>query len=130
MKLRIFERQTEPGFRLNLADILFLALAGALSYLASQSDSWSMLAPLPLHLSAVFFVFCNIVRVRTRSEIAWMLTYASSFSVSIVFNLPLWPTVLSFSTASLAAVVLHAVTTGQSRGIFSPRAGNPSDRLQ
>jgi hypothetical protein len=130
MKLRVFERQSEPGFRLNLVDILFLALAAALSYLASQSECWSMLAPLPLHLSTVFFVFCNIVRVRTRSEIVWMVTYAFSFIVAIAFNLPLWPTVLSFSTASLAVVVFHAVTTGQSRGIFSLRASKPTDPLQ
>lgn len=118
MKMHVFKRQTEPGFRLNVVDLLFLLLAFGTSYVASQSDVWAALAPLPIHLSAVFFLFCNVVRVRTRSEIIWMATYAASFAFAISFSLSLWPTVLSLSTASLAAVITHALWSGDHRGVF------------
>ncbi len=118
MKLRVFSRQSEPGFRLSVVDLAVLAGALFLAWLAYGRGDWAVLAPLPIHLVATFFMFCNVIRIKTRFEIIWMMTYAVAVILALLLDLPLWPTVLTTTTASFLAVVGHALLSGQHRGVF------------
>lgn len=121
MKLHVFERQHKPGFRLNILDLAVIAIAAGLFLTLRPSERFGLIAPVPLHLAATFFLFCNVIRVRTRHEIAWSLTYVGSLGSAAWFDLPLWPTVLTTTTASFLAVVVHALMTGQHHGVFCRR---------
>lgn len=77
MKWLTFEIQREPGFRLNLTDlILIAALVGA-------SAAWWAVFPaqylflLPIYVGASFFLFCNVFRIGNRTEVPWYLTFVA-----------------------------------------------------
>ena len=78
MKWRTFEVQRrEPGFRLNLTDLIFIALllsiSGALYFIAMPG----LLVLLVLYLGLSFFLFCNVFRIGNRLEAWWYIPFAA-----------------------------------------------------
>jgi hypothetical protein len=75
MKLRIFEVQKEPGFRLSVADLGFVVLLAVVSlllrWLFPGTSHWG----LPLYLGGSFFLFCNVFRIGNRLEICWYVPF-------------------------------------------------------
>jgi hypothetical protein len=119
MKLHIFERRLQHGFRVNLLDIAFIVavLVGAFFLYVATSDE--VIAFIPVHLCAVFFLFCNVFRVRTRHELVWVVSYAASAIYAMVTGVSFWLTVLAVTTPMIAIVVVWAVKSGGYRGVFS-----------
>lgn len=77
MKWLTFEVQrSEPGFRLNLTDLIFIALLLSLSvglhYLAMPFT----LIALVLYLGFTFFLFCNVFRITNQLESYWFIPFA------------------------------------------------------
>ena len=77
MKWLTFEIQREPGFRLNLTDLLLV------SALSAASGFWYSVFPadrlylLPLYVGGSFFLFCNVFRIGNRLEVPWYLTFVA-----------------------------------------------------
>lgn len=77
MKWRTFEVQREPGFRLNLTDLLLIA-----AVLAASAAWWAVfpeqhLYLLPVYVAGSFFLFCNVFRIGNRTEIPWYLAFVA-----------------------------------------------------
>jgi hypothetical protein len=77
VKWLTFEVQrSEPGFRLNLTDLIFIALllslSGGLHYLAMPFS----LIGLVLYLGLTFFLFCNVFRITNRLESWWFVPFS------------------------------------------------------
>ena len=73
MKWLTFEIHREPGFRLNLTDMLFIGfLVGfaGLLYMPGSTFHW-----LPVYLGLSFFLFCNVFRIGSRLEIFWYVPF-------------------------------------------------------
>ena len=75
MKWRTFEIKRQPGFRLNLTDLLFLALLAGLAMLLHRLAPATGLHWLPLYLGLSFFLFCNVFRIGNRLEIFWYVPF-------------------------------------------------------
>ncbi len=119
MKLRFFERKAENGFRISIADACFILLIGAVSVVLYSTLQSVGIALIPLHLCAVFFLFCNVFRIRTRQEVAWVITYVVAAGYSIQTGVDFWPFVLGVTTPMLAVVVVWAVISGGYKGVWS-----------
>jgi hypothetical protein len=75
LKSKWFKVKRSPGFRLNLADILFVTgLCGISFYVYSLHPELSLYG-LPLYLGASFFCFCNIFRIGNKLEPFWYVPF-------------------------------------------------------
>lgn len=76
MKWRAFEIQREPGFRLNLTDLVFIGILMSLGGLLHVMRlPWPLVA-LPPYLGLSFFLFCNVFRIGNRLEPWWYVPFA------------------------------------------------------
>ncbi len=71
MKWRTFEVQREPGFRLNLTDLILIALLLSLSGALLLLEMPRLLVALVLYLGFSFFLFCNVFRIGNSLEAWW-----------------------------------------------------------
>lgn len=72
MKWRTFEVQRdEPGFRLNLTDLLFIVLLLGISITLHRMAMPFTITGLVLYLGLSFFLFCNVFRIGNRLEAWW-----------------------------------------------------------
>ncbi len=72
MKWRTFEVQRrEPGFRLNLTDLIFIALLLSLGCGLYLFEMPLGLVALVLYLGLSFFLFCNVFRIGNKLEAWW-----------------------------------------------------------
>jgi hypothetical protein len=75
MKWLTFSVQREPGFRINLTDLLLITA------LVTASIGWHAHFPeqhlylLPLYVGGSFFLFCNVFRVGNRVEPPWYIAF-------------------------------------------------------
>ena len=77
VKWLTFEVQRkEPGFRLNLTDLAFIALLLSLSAGLHYLGMPFALTGLVLYLGATFFLFCNVFRITNRLESWWYIPFA------------------------------------------------------
>lgn len=121
MKKLSFNQNETCGFRLSLRDVVFIALILVAAVVIYVVTEMLVVALIPVHLCAVFFLFCNVFRVRTRQELVWVVTYLASAVVAIFYDLPFWSVVLSVTMPVLIGVTIWAVMTGGYRGVgFSP----------
>lgn len=75
MKWRTFEVQREPGFRLNLTDLIFIALLLSVSCALYLIEMPVGLVALVLYLGLSFFLFCNVSRIGNKLEAWWYLPF-------------------------------------------------------
>lgn len=117
MRIRGFRAQKEPGVRLSVADMaMALACAGAWWWMASVPEL-EHVAPLPLHLMGTFLCFCNIFRIGTRAEIAWMASFVTSWIVLSLAGATPYPAILWLTVPSMAAVILWSAVRGKYNGL-------------
>lgn len=76
MKWRTFEVQREPGFRLNLIDLIFIALLTVFSGVLYLVAMPALLVALVPYLGLSFFLFCNVFRIGNRLEPWWYIPFA------------------------------------------------------
>src|SRR5689334_499292 len=75
MKWLTFSVQREPGFRINLTDLLLIAalVAASIGWYAYFPEQYLYL--LPLYVGGSFFLFCNVFRVGNRVEPPWYVAF-------------------------------------------------------
>ena len=83
MNIRIFDVQKEKGFRINLVDMLFIALLiGSSVYIYTQLGNLGYYFLLPLYVGFSFFLFCNVFRLKTRDEMIWTFLFLTIVSIT------------------------------------------------
>ena len=120
MNIPISKVQKEAGFRLNLVDILFIALLLSASYyLHEVLGSKENLYLLPLYVGLTFFLFCNVFRLRTQDELIWTLFFLSTSAITFNFFHENWVIItIGLSTlVQLVEIVLNFRSEGY-RGVF------------
>jgi hypothetical protein len=119
MKLRLFKVQTEPGFRLSLADLSLLAILGGLSAWLRISLPENSLWPLPAYIGMSFFLFCNVFRVGNNAEAFWYIPFVACVLTGINFPDRLWWIILAVCEPVRVAVIAYRILKGPYRGIFA-----------
>ena len=76
MKWLTFDVQREPGFRLNLTDLLFISLLLSVSGALHMVAMPLALTGLVLYLGLTFFLFCNVFRITNKLESYWFIPFA------------------------------------------------------
>ncbi len=92
MRWLTFEVQHEPGFRLNLLDLIFIAALVAASAVWYRTFPYQYLFLLPGYVGGSFFLFCNLFRIGNRMEIPWYITFVAIAVYG--FTLPRFPWLL------------------------------------
>jgi hypothetical protein len=108
-------RQFQPGFRLSMFDVIILITgAGACVYALTIEQNFAIaIAFVILH----FFLFCNVLRMSRRLELAWASIFAGMAIMHISFELLSWPLVFAISLAATCAVALIEIRHPSYHGI-------------
>ena len=77
MRWQTFDIQREPGFRLNLIDLLLILAILTVCMLWWRLFPYQGLYLLPAYVGISFFTFCNIFRIGNRLEAPWHLTFTA-----------------------------------------------------
>jgi hypothetical protein len=123
MKSRFFDRKSEPGFRISLSDLFFILLVMIASAAIYSTLESMVIAFIPLHLCGVFFLFCNVFRIRTRQELLWVCSYIASAAYSMMTGADFWSSILLVTTPMIVVVVTWAVMSGGYRGVLASSGG-------
>ncbi len=75
MKWQIFSVQRQPGFRLNLTDIILIGFLIGLSYFIYSILPENSLYGVPIYFGISFFCFCNIFRIGNKLEPFWYIPF-------------------------------------------------------
>lgn len=118
MKWRTFEIQREPGFRLNLLDLLFLGLLAAVSFGWYQVFPEQHLWLLPAYVGGSFFLFCNVFRIGNRAEVPWYLTFVALTLHGLLQPQFPWLRLLIVCESLKWALVLWRIRRGPYVGAF------------
>ena len=118
MKLITFKTQHEPGFRLNLTDLIFLLLLMGLSCFIFTVTGDRGLYLLPLYIGLSFFLFCNVFRIGNRLEAFWYVPFIILFLAGFYFMENFWPPVLLVCEPLKAALIITRIRRGGYEGIF------------
>lgn len=121
MKLRVFRPQREPGFRLSVADLAIAAGAVLAAFVVSRLPDVAELWPLPIHVFATFFCFCNLFRIATRQEAFWCCTFVASILGTAALGLPPYPAVLVATVPTALGAVVWSAVAGKYDGVMYER---------
>ncbi len=120
MKWLTFKVRQEAGFRLNLIDLLFIALlCTAAAWLKAVMPELSVFY-LPLYVGLTFFLFCNVFRIGNRAEVWWYLPFAATAAAAI-HTLRLeefWWSVLFFFEPLKIWLITRAMLKETYHGVF------------
>jgi hypothetical protein len=118
MMFLTFRVQKEPGFRLNLTDLLLLALLAILSFAIYSYTTDRYIYLLPLYVGFSFFLFCNVFRIGNRIEPIWYIP----FTLTVIWGLnsleSFWAVVLLICEPLRWALILFRILKGPYRGAF------------
>jgi hypothetical protein len=117
------QRRGVPGFRLNGADLVMGAGAFAMSaYLLFIDMPYAMM---PGYAFVSFFIFCNVLRIARRYEIAWSLGMLATAIACSGLGLPspmVW--IVIVGEIMRAGLTWRAWHTRSLRGVM--RKGDPA----
>ena len=83
MNIRVFDVQKEKGFRINVLDMIFIALLiGSSVAIYSYIGALGYYFLLPLYVGFTFFLFCNVFRLRTRDEMIWTFLFLTIVGIT------------------------------------------------
>jgi hypothetical protein len=128
MKWRTFEVQREPGFRLNLVDLILIG------FLVAASLAWRSVYPdqhlwlLPLYVGLSFFLFCNVFRIGNRAEPPWYLTFVAIAVWGLTREQFPWAVLLVVCESLKVALILWRIVRGPYVGAFHRTLGRFSGR--
>ena len=118
MKWRTFEVQREPGFRLNLTDLILIAA------LVAASAGWYAVFPenhlylLPLYVGLSFFLFCNVFRIGNKAEPPWYLVFVAMAGWGLTREEFPWLALLVVCEALKWALIAWRIRQGPYVGAF------------
>ena len=116
MKWRTFEVQRrEPGFRLNLTDLIFIALLLSVSSALYLIGMPLGLVALVLYLGLSFFFFCNVFRIGNKLEAWWYLPFVlvASWGVGWQQLEPMWWIILCVLEPWKWLLIAYCIRSGR-----------------
>ncbi len=130
MKWRTFEVQREPGFRLNLTDLIFIALLLSLSSALYWLSMPRLLVALVLYLGLSFFLFCNVFRIGNHLEPWWYLPFALVAFWGIGWQQlePMWWLILCVLEPWKWLLIVYRIRSAHYVGVGYRRSGGDSLR--
>lgn len=119
MRWHPYKIRREPGFRLNMIDIMVLSIIGLLSWLAREPFSAHYLYLIPIYVGSSFFLFCNVFRIGNRLEPLWYIP----FMVLTLYGLiqqpeAYWLLVLGVCEPLRVGLIVYRVRQGHYVGAF------------
>ncbi|CAN5409388.1 hypothetical protein BH11PSE11_BH11PSE11_00120 [soil metagenome] len=99
------ETPFSPGFRISVTDIIVLMVGAIASACLAGID-----LPLGLAIAFVvahFFLFCNVIRMARRLELAWAAIFVGLAGCTILLQVPGWS--VTFAASFLATMALVVV---------------------
>jgi hypothetical protein len=118
MKRLTFKIQREPGFRLNLTDILILLVLTIISFVIYSVTTKGHFFLLPLYIGFTFFLFCNVFRIGNRLEPFWYVPFIGTVIYGLYHMDIFWPVVLWFCEPLKFILILYAMIRRPYRGVF------------
>ncbi len=128
MKWLTFKVQKEPGFRLNLTDLLLLALLALVSMGVYLAVPGTGLHYIPLYVGVTFFLFCNVFRLRQRLEAVWFVPFTLYAALALARMEIDWAITLSVFVPLKAALIIFQIYRGPYRGVLYERFGAAGKR--
>jgi hypothetical protein len=118
MKWMTFKIQQEPGFRINLRDLIIIAVLIILSYTLFSITGDESISLLPLYVGLSFFLFCNVFRIGNRLEACWYIPFTLTFTSSFYFTENFWVPVLLICEPIKVLLILYRIKKGSYHGVF------------
>ena len=126
MKLLTFKIQHEPGFRLNLTDLILLVILMVFSGFIFTVTRDRGLYLLPLYIGLSFFLFCNVFRIGNRLEAFWYVPFIILFLSGFYFMENFWPLILLVCEPLKAALIIVRIRRGGYEDILYKKFGKNS----
>ena len=124
MKWLTFETQLEPGFRVNLNDIILIVLALLFSIVLGFISSERGIFLLPVYIAITFFLFCNVFRIAWWHEIAWYIPFMITTYYALLYVEHFWLLILGVFEPLKIVLIVYRVKRGPYVGIMYKRIGN------
>lgn len=118
MNILTFKVKKEPGFRINLSDLIILIVLGIISYLIYRFTTEGYLFFLPLYIGFTFFLFCNVFRIGNRLEPFWYVPFVLCVIYGLYDLKNLWPVILWICEPLKIILILYRIKKGPYVGIF------------
>ena len=116
---RIFD----PGFRMSILDgVVLVAGAAGVAFAAKSAPELAMAIGFTV---GHFFLFCNLIRMRRVSELAWAAAFLALSTLSSFSNLLAWGSVFAAASVMTVVLVVIELRSPSYHGIFWWRV-NPS----
>lgn len=115
-----------PGARLAVSDLAVLA-AGAAGTAALHARA-PALAWLPGFVLGHFFLFCNLVRLRTHKELLWCAVFLANFAAHAAQGDPCGAAILAWQLPVTLALVASEVASPGYRGLGYAALGKSPPR--
>jgi hypothetical protein len=128
MRFLTLKKQTEPGFRFNVVDLIFLVLLVSLSYIIFTVSEERGLYILPVYIGLTFFLFCNVFRIGNRLEPFWYIPFVIVFLTGFYTMDSFWPLVLIVCEPLKAGLIVFRIKKGDYRGAFYRQLGGIGKR--
>jgi hypothetical protein len=123
IKLFAVKKHDEPGFRLNLADFIFIVFLIALSYIIFSLTKYNYFYLLPLYIGFTFFLFCNVFRIGNSLEVFWYVPFLGVSTCGFFMKDNFWPLVLLICEPLKAALIIFRIRKGNYIGAFYKQLG-------
>jgi hypothetical protein len=119
MNLYYFRSQTEPGFRLNVFDLVFLAATVGMSMGIRHLLPTLSIYLIPPYLVGTFFLFCNVFRIGHLLEPFWYIPFTALAIYTLSHNdLELfWLLVLVLMESLKWCLIAFRIVRGPYQGI-------------
>ena len=112
MKWLTFKTQLEPGFRINLNDIILLIISAAFTAMLYFFSSERGLFLLPLYIGSTFFLFCNVFRIAWWHEIVWYVPFILTAYYAILHVENFWLVILFIFEPLKVALIIYSMKKG------------------
>jgi hypothetical protein len=114
----------EPGARLAVSDLV--VIASGIAATGALQASAPLLAWLPPVVFGHFFLFCNVVRLRTAKELAWCAVFLANFALHAHAGAVGGGAILAWQLPVTLALVASEVASPGYRGLgYAALGKNP-----
>jgi len=118
MRWHIYKSRHEPGFRLNLIDIMVLVSVCLLSWFGREIFSDHYLYLIPVYIGVSFFLFCSVFRIGNRLEPIWYIPFILLTLYGLTRPEIYWLLVLAICEPLRVVLVVYHIRRGKHVGAF------------
>lgn len=128
MRWHPYKISREPGFRLNMIDIMVLSIVCLLSWLGREAFSDHYLYLIPVYVGISFFLFCNVIRIGNRLEPIWYIPFIALTLYGLTRPELYWVLVLGVCEPLRVGLVIYRLRQGNYVGAFYRQLGGLSNK--